>query len=580
MQTGERKQIAFNLNNGAPEQRRKAAEEAVPVLRQEQRRLSEKALRQCREYAATLAAWTSRDAGEARRPMTIEGDLRDARVINLSALCLALTELVLTVVVALVFAVSAPFLLLVALVSIFALKVGVLALWRNPAQPQQTRQRLRRYVIAPALVLTMLSLGALLFARSAGVLALLLLPFINLALCALSLGCLGLAAGLFALGYLMSWSRHAENRFNALEREAVETNKVLQRAEQVAQELRPRPAPRQAVREAGGGEAGTHNWPQVAAPRVPVTNTTLRAGALVRRNGVWLAALVAALAVGGSGCQAQADWRKAFAPVRAASAPPLAPTPALTTALPETAVEETAVETPAGVWLELWLDWSRSAEDQAFAEAVRTLLAALPELALTHDIRRVTAYQFGDRGWSAAEIARLDLPAPVAAEVSEAGVLFKGAQQQQAAQARAQQLAALRQRLAVLTPEKLLPGKAVEPPCTDVRGCLLRIAASARPQRRLVVLITDLDDSCSHQLPALSLATANAALVVVILPELPTASTAFRKTRPLPSPAELWSQRRAELLRAAPGAVAIPYFGEPREAVKQALAKFSTDVTP
>src|SRR5207237_6044765 len=102
------------------------------------------------------------------RPVGIEQDLRDARVINLIAVFLTLTELVLTVVVSLVFAVSAPFLLLVALVSIFALKVGLLALWRNPQQPQQTRQRLRRYIIAPSLVVTMLALGALVFARTAG----------------------------------------------------------------------------------------------------------------------------------------------------------------------------------------------------------------------------------------------------------------------------------------------------------------------------------------------------------------------------------------------------------------------------
>jgi hypothetical protein len=570
MQARERKQVIFNLNNGAPEQRRKAAEEAIPVLRQEQRRLSEKALRQCREHATVLAAWISLDVGEAVRPMTIEGDLRDARVLKACAVFLTLTELALTVVVSLVFAVSAPFLLLVALVSIFALKVGVLALWRNSLQPQQTRQRLRTYLIAPSLAVTLLSLGVLMFARSAGVLALLLLPFINLALCALSLGCLGLAAGLFALNYLMSWSRHAEKKFNALEREAVETGKVLQRAEQVAAEFRPRGESRPPVRE-----AAVPTIEQMVTPAVtPAANPVYpRRGVLARRQNAWLAALLAVLAVGGSGCQSGEAWRAALNPAGAA-APLITPTPTPTVPpmMPPTPVESAhANSADEGVGLELWLDWSRSAEDQAFAAAVRTLLAVLPELALAYDVRQVTAYQFGARGWSAVEIASLALPASQTAEAGEAGVFFKGAQQQQAAQARAERLQAVHARLAVLTPEKLLPGNVPEPPCTDVRGSLLRIGAGARTQRRLVVMLSDLADSCSQQLPELSLATANAALVAVILPELPAAGAqAGARTE---RPDQLWEERRAALLRAVPGAVAIPHFGDFRNAARQALAQ-------
>ena len=89
-----------------------------------------------------------------------------------------------------------------------------------------------------------------------------------------------------------------------------------------------------------------------------------------------------------------------------------------------------------------------------------------------------------------------------------------------------------------------------------------------RPQRRLVFLISDLDDSCSRRLQTVSLASANAALVAMVLPEAPSAKL-------MQSADDLWRQRRDELLQAAPGAVAIPFFGDPAVAANEALAKLS-----
>ncbi len=570
MQSKERTQIKFDVNNGAPDLRLKAAEEAIPVLRQELRRMSDKAMSQCREFAATLAAWTSSEVGESLRPVGIEQDLRDARMINLIAVFLTLTELLLTVVVSLVFLVSAPFLFLVALVSIFALKVGLLALWRNPQQPQQTRQRLRRYVIAPSLVVTMLALGALVFARTAGVLALLLLPLINLALCALSLGCLGLAAGLFALGFLMSWSRHAEKQFNALEREAVETGKVLQRVEKVAEELRAAKlnrAPAQTVQTVQVDAPGVSPLPAPRVSTAPVAMTqTVQA---VRRNGSLLSVLIVALAMGSGGCNVSGGLGQMVNPSGVAAAPTSSPAVVAEKAPAFSPGPAQGAQLDEPVWLELWLDWSLSAEDEPYREAVRALLAALPELAMKHRLAHVTAHQFGAHGWNAPEIFNLDLPLPPAVELDEAGALFGGAKKQQVEQAEQQRLTQLRQKLAALTAERLLPLNAIEPPCTDVQGCLNRMAVSARPQRRLVFLISDFDDSCSHRLPSVSLAAANAALVAVILPEAQPVSAHGEPLRP----DQLWMQRRDELMKAVPGAVVIPYFGDPLSAASAALSK-------
>jgi hypothetical protein len=125
--------------------------------------------------------------------------------------------------------------------------------------------------------------------------------------------------------------------------------------------------------------------------------------------------------------------------------------------------------------------------------------------------------------------------------------------------------------LTALTAERLLPLNAVEPPCTDVQGCLARIAVSPRPQRRLVFLISDFNDSCSHSLRSASLVAANAAMVAVILPEAqpPGARAGKQQLRPDQS----WERRRDELTKAVPGAVVIPYFGDPLSAANSALSK-------
>ncbi len=557
--------ITYNTTIGDSAFRLKAAEDAIPALQHDLNRLRGKAESQWREFAARLAAWTSRDVGETVRPVGIEQDLREARLINVIAVVLTVTELALTFFISLVFAVSAPFLLLVAVVSIFALKVGLLTLWRNDRQPQQTRRRLRRFVIAPSLAVTMLSLTALVFARTAGLFALLLLPFINLAICALSLGILGLSAGLFALGFLMSWSRHAEKRFNAVEREAVETRRVLQQAERVAEELRARRSGGTAAHAPSISAAGSSPASLPAQPAQPprITASLTPQQTASRRNGSLLTVLALAAALWGGGCKIPGEAAQGG-----------------TSAPPPQAQQQAGTPSPApatdSATMEIWLDWSLSAEDGPFREAARALLAALPELAAKHRITRVAAYQFGDRGWSAAEIFSLDLPAPETAKLGEAGEIFKGMKKEQEGQVNQQHLSRLREKLAAITPERLLPTQAVEPPCTDLRGALVRICETRLPQRRLVFLITDGADTCSRQLQTVSPAAADAALVVVILPEAPPANAqqtkvAQRAAQQRPDVALI--QRRTEFQQAAPGAVVIPHFGNQIGAAEEAMAK-------
>ncbi|HMZ22496.1 MAG TPA: hypothetical protein PLD20_31485, partial [Blastocatellia bacterium] len=480
------KEISYNSNEGDPDVRRGYVEEAKVALRQDLLRLRDKAESQCREFAALLAAWTSRRTDEAMRPVAIEQDLRETRLLSVIAWLLTATELAVTFFLSLVFAISAPFLFLLALVAIFALKAGLLSIWRNPRQPQQTRRRLRRYVIAPSLAVTLMSLAVLFLARSAGLLALLLLPLINLAIFSLSMGVLGLAAGLFALAYLMSWSRHAERRFNALEREAVETRRVLQQVERVAEELSatetltgtasfvPSTAS-SAVSAALGATASASSLQSFSSSGARAGAALLEQrrarGGVGKGAGGFVSWLVLMAALSGGGCKLPEVGQGV-----AASA-----TPAVS--VPPTSADVAAVDS---VMVEIWLDWSLSAEDQPYGEAVRSLIAALPGIAAEHNVSRVAAYRFGDRGWSATEVFTIELPLPQSAAMDEGTAIYGNVRRAQDEEARRERLEELRKRLAVATPERLLPAGVPEPPCTDVRGVLTRVAETPRPQRRLV----------------------------------------------------------------------------------------------
>lgn len=549
MKTKELKKIMFTCNNGSPELRLNRAAESKLRLSQEITRLRDKAAGQCGEFGQRLEAWTSTHVNSTRRPLTIEQDRRDARLINAIAWVLTVTELALTFFMASVFGIPPLFLLLLAIVAIFALKAGLLAIWRNEMLPQETKRRLRNVVIIPSLIVTVLSAAVLIFARGVGgVLALLLLPFLNLALCALSLGCLGLAAGLFALGYLLLWSHYSEQRFNAVEREAIETLRVLRQVGKIEEELktgRPGLSTSTALVSPNSLQAQTS---QVGSP------LSTQSKAIVR-NGSSLLPLILLIAFHSAGCSLMSNG---------ATASLTGSVPAPTSATREQSLS--AAKTEPNTELEIWLDWSLSTEATAYREAVKALIAALLEVTAQHRVVRITAYQFGNNGWNASEILSLELPVPQQSEASEAAALFGQVRKEQEQQAQQQQSGQLREKLAGITESKLLPGQIKEPDCTDLQGVFGRIAENRRPQRRLVILLTDGHDTCSRQLRPVSLSSANAAVVVVLLPEY-----SRKKNQSLSY--QTWEQTRAKLMQALPGAVVIPHFADPVSAISETLAK-------
>lgn len=536
-------QIDFDITHNTPDLRLRHAEESAPALRQDLIRLRDKAQGIFEQFKAAVEAETGRAYNGPSRPVSIEQDIRHARLAKVVASVLTVAELAMAFFLSLIFLLNPLLALMLAVIAIVALKAGLLAAWRNDAQPLAPRRNLRRRVIVPSLVVTLVSAAALIFTRGVlGWLALLLLPLVNWWLCALSLGLFGLAAGLYALGFLLSWSRHAERRFNAIEREAVETRRVLQKVERIIEELRPRP---QRLAPATPSLSSASSALSGIAPRQPAPLPARITGKI----GGFLSSLLLVAALTG-GC----NLSETMKPGQSAAAP----------ASP--AVRPANEQSADGARLELWLDWSLSAESGIYRETLQRLVAVLPEMAAIHHVERIAAYAFGDNGWNAPEILKLELPAPQAVQSGEGAALYGQIQNAQLKQSEEQYRSMLRDSLAAVKLENLLPGQAPEPRCTDLNGAIHRIAESAGPQRRLVFLLTDGHDTCSRGLQSARMAKSNAAVVAVILPETPNGGEARRSD-------QVWIERRAEMEAAMPGAIVIPHFGDPAAAANDAMSK-------
>ncbi len=549
------KQIEFNITNGSPQTRLRKAEEALPMLQQEMVRLDDKAQTLREEHKGSLEAWTSRPINGSPRPVARQEDMREIRLADAGALVLTVTELALAFFIAIVFMVNPILLLLLAIVAIFALKAGLLTILRNDDQPQETRRLLRQWVIKPSLAITMLAIAVLVFARINGELALLLLPLINLALCFLSLGCLGLAAGFFALAYLLRWSRHAERHYNAVEREAMETLRVLRRAEQMLAELKSASSPNPDL---------TTSDPPVALQRQPVGSSASGAGwgKVVRRGGSFLTLLL--LVALGGGCTLS-DKLVPTPATQGAATSPSTPQPSLPASPPSPQSGQT--RSKQDVLMEIWLDWSLSASANAYRESAEALINALPELAAQYQVVHLTAHQFSDDGWNAPEILSLDLPAADNGKADEAVALFGNVRKEQEQRAARQHVELLRGKLRNLRPEALLPNQPMEPRCTDICGVLRRLAEDSRAQRKLVFLLTDGHNTCAKQLQQVSLT--RTAMVVVLMTEEGRANS----RRPSN---EGWERRRNELAQAVPTVVIVPHFGDLPSAADQAMAKLTS----
>ncbi|MBL8208278.1 MAG: hypothetical protein JNM09_28860 [Blastocatellia bacterium] len=539
MTNKELKQIMFDCTCGTPELRWQKMQEAQLSLQREMERLRHDGAAQCEEYKRHLQAWLCQRINGLVKPRTILSDLRLARLAQGIAYLLTAGELVLACFLGLTLHTNPGFLLLLAIVAVVAPK-SLLLIWHNEAQPQLTKKRLRNWVLVPSLVTVIVAINLLFLARSVlGALALLLLPFFSGAFYLLALGAVGLSSGLFAMAFLLFWSKHAEKKFKATEQEAMNTERVYRQVQEIEKELRgaespsamPTPAP--ATLPAAEHEFGL------------ITPLPKKTPAVVSRS---LFSLLLIGALWGGGCATHEPSTVL----------------AKTTATPTAAV--TPIATVPSATLEVYVDWSLSTATQPLRQAAQALLTALPTMVEQQHIERLVFYQFGAHGWDAVEVTRLEFPRRQASAENEMGHLFGPVQEAQSAQAQTQYHDQLQATLQSLQASSFLPPADFfpEPPCTDLVGLLHRLAAAPPTTRRINILITDGHETCQQKLP--SVATLTAPTIVILLPEEERSET------PTPSDVQ-FNLRREALAQAVPNAVIVPYFHDLNAAIVTANQK-------
>jgi hypothetical protein len=220
--------------------------------------------------------------------------------------------------------------------------------------------------------------------------------------------------------------------------------------------------------------------------------------------------------------------------------------------------------------LEIFLDDSKSPADVA-GSALRNLVEHLPELAEKWGITQLRFYTFGCDGWLAKEKLSTSLPQlklPVHQQ-TDAGEL-RGLKNIQVAIAKHRQAQAdqeetkareayrrqVKRALAAVKGDLLAPSDSPEPPCTDLRGVLRRIARTSSARPRLVVLITDGVESCSSSIHPVTKPEGDVRLVIILVPERPEDGAAKKGRRG----SDQFTARSAQLSAAVPWAKVLPHF--------------------
>ena len=524
MKTNTRKNILFNAQHGNSAVRLKAIQSGKHTCAQDKQQLEAAGKQQTVDFTQRYEAAMSQTITEQMRPTAITSEIRDASLMNLMAWAMCIVELVLALFFALTFSMNPFFVGVVTLAAIFIVKTSLLAIWRSPDRPQTTRRELRKLVLIPSFIITLLALAVLIFSR--GPLALLLFPLISLSLGALSFGICFLSAGLMAYAYSLSWSKHAAKKFNATAKEHAETVQLEEALLEMEEELKPKKA------VIANNEASVETGEIM--PLLTGQTALVRSNTPKVKTHVFNSLLVLIAAVWMAGCNNSA----------------------LTSFVPPSSVTSPAsISEPTQ--LAIYVDWSLSGKDQALLQASQNVVTALPMVAEKYNVQRVTAAHFGADGWDAEPITALSLPIFQIAAPDETENLIGLVRADHEKKVRTAYQAELQKKLASLTPEMLLPSNVPEPKCTDIQGVLNRI--SKTQQRQISIVITDGAENCAS---ALQTVEVTQPLVIVLLSEKGSSLSH-----------ELYEQRRQQLAAAVPRAVIVPHFdAQLLEAVNQAVA--------
>ncbi len=546
MKKSELRAIQDKVRHGGNQlDRQEAISSGLVRMRDEVRKLEEILAAQREWFARELEKWTGRTE-MWRRPFEVGEQLREGKAYLIAAVFGAgfdcFTGGLLTS------SIGLPYWLgvLITLFFVLVLKGGLRFLFRDPERPRLVLERLRRQIGLWSFLTFVFAITALLSAlRLPGSWAAALIPFYAGALLLTTLSLCILSASLWVAWQLLSWSRAAERDYSVKEldlREAVVLERYLE-------SLAPIPE-RQAVDGVAEVSGVSAEQPQRlgGGPRglLPAAGGPISA---------ILGALLAGLLSACTGVDAK-DSRQV-----SASVTPTEPG-----------------GSSAGSDINLLVDLSGSPDPTALRESARNVLRDLPGICRQTCARRLHVRHIREDAWVSLDSVILELPAcpsptPAAAldSMGEIGELphIKAAREQargrlaQSALEQAERVYAekVREAVASLSEEKIVPEEIRPARCSDIYGSLRRASYGGDTQR-LNLVLTDADDSCS---PVNELRPIEPGVgIVTILFLTPRAGHLGWND---------FDTRRAAVSRFLPaGTLVLPHFEDPGRAVTRALS--------
>jgi hypothetical protein len=410
-----------------------------------------------------------------------------------------------------------------------------LQIFDNPERPKEAVHRLRRVAVLPAIFAFIIALVLGVLARYVyGSLAVALLPLFSVSLWLGTISLLALAASLFSVAHLKSWSLRYDREYRALDTDERASSGFLEELQ---------------------GEATSDSHSAQPLQDVSALTATRTHGG---RN-MTVSALLPLLFLlsWNTGCSTS------VAP---------ADLPAATTA--EAGIDTDPASVPP-VALHIMVDWSGSCVRPAMEECWLTLRRELPCLIESLNAGRLTLWSFDEDGWCPKRLGEISLPVlnlpprrdTTAGEwdsfhnirdaLREAEDREWGNRRKAAEDSYRRELEEALKPLESATP---LPEPGYKTGGTDIIGLLKRISQTREQSARLYIIITDLADTQYRNLPHVTAPEGRVRTVALLLPAQPKDSL-LTLGKSLPGP-EQFELRSRQLRESAPWVVPVPYFSQ------------------
>jgi hypothetical protein len=438
----------------------------------------------------------------------------------------------------------------------YALHGGVTALVTRWGDPLVSYDRLKKFFILPAFVLMVLSILAYVAIQRLDPETLYALqPVLSSAKFTAMLGFMIFGTGLLAAADLLDWSLPRSAKYEALKNERQKIASTRREWEEELSEM-----------EEEERERGKQGQAQVAAAQEPHTAAPTpspngNAGGPPHGAAKAIASVIVVVAaVGLSAC--------------------LPPTPQ---------VKKNLVQ--GDTICEIVMDASGPADGQgpqharrqALRQAGLNVLGSVERIVERERVDKLSVYWFGYNGWNAEQKLTLDLPPLASAEAVGPGAGDLGAirpdvrdyerQRNEKAVAEAgtrfqsEYRAAIKERLAAITIDTLVPPPTAESPCSDLNGTLARFSRPASGDtRKIVILVSDGRQNCQgeYDIENTEAQLKGVVVVVVLIPGSESDGS------------EDFEARSKRFSEACPQCVIVPYYREDLDqVVSEAFSKVS-----